>query len=137
MFGTLGVAVGLYPLLYFLIDRHFGLLATKSEALLRSLPWNAAFYGHIVLGGVALAIGWMQFSRRLRVRRPVLHRRIGRVYVLSVLVSGMCGIYIGYFATGGLVSSLGFVSLGVLWLAATAQAYTTARRRDLAAHAVG
>jgi len=48
-----------------------------------------------------------------------LHRAIGKVYVIAVLISGTCGIYIGSFATGGIISKAGFISLGITWLAST------------------
>lgn len=61
-FGFLSVIIGLYPIIYFLIDRQFGLLSSKSAELLNNNLWNICFYGHIILGGLALLIGWLQFS---------------------------------------------------------------------------
>ena len=57
VFVVLAVAVGLYPITYFFVDRQFGLLASKSEELLTDTFWNIGFYGHILLGGLALFIG--------------------------------------------------------------------------------
>src|SRR5690606_19806766 len=89
IFGCLCIVVGLYPIIYFLIDRHFGLLSSKSQELLSNQMWNLGFYGHIVLGGIALLIGWTQFSSKLRKTRMALHRTIGKIYILSVLISGI------------------------------------------------
>lgn len=119
--------IGLYPLMYFFIDREFGLLSNKSPELLQDVLWNIAFYGHIVPGGLALLTGWIQFSKKFRQRNPGVHRKIGMMYVSSVAVSGICGIYIGFFATGGIVAALGFILLGVVWLYTTAKAYVSAR----------
>lgn len=94
LFATMCILVGLYPAIYFLIDRHFGLLSSKTPGLLADQIWNAGFYGHIILGGVALLIGWTQFSTGLRRRRAGLHRMIGKVYISMVLISGVCGVYI-------------------------------------------
>lgn len=134
IFGGMCIAVGLYPFLYFIIDRHFGLLGQKSQEILNDLIWNMGFYGHIVLGGVALFIGWTQFSKSLRKKRPAIHRSIGKVYVISVLISGICGIYIGIFATGGIVSSVGFISLGVIWLITTTMAYNAIKVGNISTH---
>ena len=59
------------------------------------------FYGHIIFGGIALGIGWLQFNQRLRIRNLSLHRNLGKVYLGAVGISGVCAIYIGSFATGG------------------------------------
>jgi len=134
VFVVLAILVGLYPLLYFVIDREFGLLASKSDSLLSNVFWNIGFYGHILLGGLALLIGWVQFSKKLRNSNLRRHRNIGKVYVIAVVISGVCSIYIGLYATGGVVSSLGFISLGIVWLYTTIKAYTAVRNGDLQLH---
>ena len=72
------VMIGLYPIIYFIIDRKFGLLHFKDEELLNNIIWNTAFYIHITMGGIALLIGWSQFSEKLRNKKLQLHRLIGR-----------------------------------------------------------
>ncbi len=132
--GVFSVLIGLYPIIYFLVDRKFGLLASKSEVLLQDYVWNIAFYGHIVLGGLALLIGWLQFSNKLRLKNVSLHRRIGKVYMLSVLISGICGLYIALHATGGIISVLGFFTLGVIWLSTTVFALVSIKKGDVTLH---
>lgn len=134
VFVFLAILVGLYPLLYFAVDREFGLLASKSDSLLSNVFWNIGFYGHILLGGLTLLIGWIQFSKKLRNANLKRHRNIGKVYVISAIFSGICSIYIGLYATGGLISSLGFISLGLVWLYTTIKAYLAVRDGDLQLH---
>lgn len=134
VFVFLAIVVGLYPLLYLVSDREFGLLASKDDALLSNVIWNIGFYGHILLGGLALLIGWIQFSKKLRNANLGRHRNIGKVYIIAALISGTCAIYIGFFATGGLISSLGFISLGIVWLYTTIKAYLAVRNNDLQLH---
>ncbi|MEQ9187843.1 MAG: DUF2306 domain-containing protein [Cryomorphaceae bacterium] len=134
LLGISSTLIGFYPILYFLIDRNFGLLASKSSELLADVLWNAAFYGHIVLGGLALCIGWIQFSAKLRNEHLRLHRRIGKTYVTSVLISGFCGVYIAHFATGGYVSIVGFTCLGIIWLATTLLAYRAVLKGKIKLH---
>jgi len=134
IFSTLCVLIGLYPIIYFLIDRHFGLLSTKTQELLTNHIWNIGFYGHIVLGGVALLIGWTQFSTQLRNKRIKLHRTIGKIYILSVLISGVCGIYIAQFATGGISNVIGFSLSGIIWLTTTFLAYQAIRKGNIEQH---
>lgn len=134
VFAVLAVAIGLYPLTYFFIDREFGLLASKSEELLSNTFWNIGFYGHILFGGLALLIGWVQFSEKIRNSNLQRHRTIGKVYVTAALISGSCGIYIGLYATGGIISALGFMSLGTIWLYTTLKAYFAIRKGDVELH---
>lgn len=96
--------------------------------------WNIAFYLHIILGGLALLIGWLQFSNKLRIKMVKLHRVIGKTYVVSVLISAIFGLYIAFFATGGVISILGFSSLGVIWLTTTALGFKAIRNRNIELH---
>ncbi|WKN41015.1 DUF2306 domain-containing protein [Tunicatimonas pelagia] len=113
------LTVSLYPLYYLLANQPVGLLMHKSGELLVSTTWNIAFYSHICLGGVALAVGWMQFVKSLRQLHPSAHGTVGIVYAVAVLISGLSGIYIAQSANGGLISGLGFATLGIAWLATT------------------
>jgi uncharacterized membrane protein len=126
--------IGLYPISYFLVDREFGLLSSKSQELLADQLWNMAFYPHIVFGGIALLIGWTQFSNSLRKKRIGLHRSLGKVYLVSVLLSGIGGVYIAQFATGGLINIIAFSMSGLIWLASSAMAYMAIRKGDVARH---
>ncbi|MDH7446979.1 DUF2306 domain-containing protein [Aquimarina sp. 2201CG14-23] len=121
--AILSILIGLYPFVYFLVDEKFGLLNSKSNDLLTNTVWNTAFYTHITLGGIALLVGWTQFSKRIRSTRLKLHKLLGKVYVITVLISGVSGVYIGLFATGGIIASLGFIGLGMTWLYSTIAAY--------------
>ena len=128
------IIIGLYPGIYFIKDRTFGLLSSKSGELLANALWNTAFYTHIILGGIALLIGWLQFSTKLRLRKLSLHRTIGKIYMVAVLLSSVAGIGIGFFATGGLVTSAGFICLGIIWFTTTLQAYLEIRNGKVEQH---
>jgi hypothetical protein len=130
----LAIVIGLYPSLYFFIDRKFGLLSTKSDDLLTNISWNIGFYTHIIFGGLALTIGWTQFNSNFRNRNLLWHRRIGMFYIVTVILSSLAGMYIGFFATGGFVSSLGFICLGVIWFSTTVKAYVNIKNRQIETH---
>jgi len=134
LFGFLATGVGLYPLLYFFMDESQGLLSQKPPEVLESTLWNLAFRFHIFLGGLSLLTGWTQFSSKLRSRRLSLHRTLGKIYVLSVLISGISGLYIAFFSTGGLVSQWGFSLLAVSWLFTTYMAFSKIRIMDIDSH---
>ncbi|NHF58175.1 DUF2306 domain-containing protein [Flavobacteriaceae bacterium TP-CH-4] len=134
VFAVLAICIGLYPTMYLFIDRDIGLLASKSDALLANPAWNIGFYGHIFFGGLALLVGWSQFSKRWRNSYLQAHRTIGKIYVVAALISGICGIFIAFYATGGIISMLGFLCLGVFWVFTTGKAYLAIRKGDISLH---
>ncbi len=134
VFAFLAIGIGLYPLMYVTTASEFGLLASKSAELLSSKVWNVAFYGHITFGGLALLSGWSQFSPKLRSRNLNLHRNLGKFYVITALIGGICGVYLGFFATGGIIPAVGFICLGIIWLYTTLRAYIAIRKKDLSLH---
>ena len=132
--AILAIFVGLYPFAYFFVNRKFGLLQSKSDAVLTNVLWNAGFYIHITLGGIALLIGWTQFSVRLRKKRLKLHRQIGKVYLIAALASSFTSVYIALYATGGIIASLGFIFLGIIWFYTTLKAYLDIRNGQVEKH---
>ena len=89
---------------------------------------------HILGGVVALAVGPFQFLTRLRVRFPQIHRWLGRIYLLAVLLGGVAGLYMATFAYAGFITSLGFATLAVLWLSSGFMAYRTIRAGNTVPH---
>lgn len=130
IFILFAVLIGLYPLIYVFVDMSQGLMASKSVEVRSSSVWLAAFYVHMFSGGIALLSGWSQFSRRFRNRNPGFHRTLGKVYLIAVVVSGIAGLYIAQYATGGIISILGFSCLATAWVVTSLQAYVVIRRKD-------
>lgn len=85
-------------------------------------------------GVVALALGAWSFWGALRDKYLGLHRWLGRVYLLAVLVGGSAGCYMAQTAFGGLPTRIGFSLLGGLWLATGALAYRRIRQGNVQAH---
>ena len=127
------IIIGLYPGIYIFYHR-FGPLQFKSEALLSNVIYNIGFYTHIMLGGLALLIGWLQFIPKLRKRNWKMHRQIGRVYVIAASLSAVAAIYIAVYATGGIIATLGFMGLGITWLYTTLRAYVTIKNKQIVQH---
>lgn len=132
--AVLAIAIGLYPGIYFFKARTFGLLSLKSSELLANVLWNAAFYAHIILGGIALLTGWLQFNTKLRLRRLSTHSTIGKIYIISVIISSFASIGLGFFATGGVITSTGFICLGIIWFTTTLLAYLKIKNLQIEQH---
>jgi uncharacterized membrane protein len=89
---------------------------------------------HAAAASTALLAGPFQFLPGLRARRPGLHRRTGRAYVMACLIGGLSGAVLAAGARTGLPSTIGFGLLAAAWLGATWRAYDAARNRRIAEH---
>ena len=135
LFAFLALVVGLYPLLYLSAGfRSAGFLSGKPAELQQSTLYLAIFYTHVVFGAIALLTGWSQFSEKFRFRYLQTHRNVGKLYVVSVLLSSISGFGIAMFATGGMVSVLGFAALAATWLFSNVKAYTSILNRNVQEH---
>jgi uncharacterized membrane protein len=89
---------------------------------------------HIVASGIALISGPFQFLRPLRHRFPLVHRTLGRIYVVASLIGAVAGGSIALFSTSGLVAGFGFLALAIAWLTCTIRAWLAVRRHDYVTH---
>jgi uncharacterized membrane protein len=89
---------------------------------------------HLLAGPLALLLLPWQFLHNLRQSRPSLHRRIGYVYVLSVLVGAVGALALLPDFLGHGTAAIGFALLGLLWAGTTIRAVQAARVGDHAAH---
>jgi Predicted membrane protein (DUF2306) len=126
--GVAGYAVGVYGFLPLGAVLHPDMRATFETH-------RTGIYAHIFASVVALALGPFQFSAKLRTARPGLHRWSGRLYLgVGVLVGGLAGLFMAFYAFGGLPARLGFGCLALAWLYTGFRAYLAIRARDLASH---
>ena len=109
----LATAIGLFSLRY-------GLPEVPAPADLPSFVSHSQWLvAHAVSASVALILGPWQLVPRLRRWSLASHRWTGRAYGLAVLVGGVTAFPVATNAAHGSVSSLGFMVLGVAWLATT------------------
>lgn len=133
--AVFSISIGLYPLIYLIVDMNGeGLLGSKPVSVSTSFLWRIAFFTHIYLGGISLLVGWSQFSKRIRGKRLKIHRLLGRIYVICVLISAIAGFYVALFANGGILSQLGFSFLAIGWFYTTLNGYTTIKKKEIESH---
>ena len=89
---------------------------------------------HVVGGGIALLIAPFQFM--IYRRNRTLHRYLGRVYFLVIMLASIGGYYMAWHAFGGLISMLGLGILSTLWWSFTLLAVMHARNGNIQAHRV-
>jgi uncharacterized membrane protein len=134
LLALLCLGVGLYPGVYLLAPGKFGLLQSKSDSLLGNPLWRIGFYTHILWGGIALSIGWVQFIQSWRKRHVRLHRFLGKLYLLAVGISSLAAIGISPASSTGWIAGFGFGSLGLVWFLVTWMAYLRIRKGDFRSH---
>jgi uncharacterized membrane protein len=117
-------------------------LAPASSALSEAAVADEAFARHslltmvhIVPGLLFLVLGPLQFVRRLRSRRPRLHRWTGRVVLASGVVVGATALLMTTrMAIGGANETAATMLFAILFLVALARAFLAIRRGQVALH---
>lgn len=111
-----------------------GMVSAKLENA--SFPyhvWKIFFYPHIILGIVALLVGAYQLTNKSR-RNPKVHKRLGRIYGISILVNVLVVPYIALYATGGIPTTLAFMVLDVFWFITTIAGIRAIRNKQVVRH---
>lgn len=95
---------------------------------------NPAIAVHAGAAATALLIGPFQFLQGIRRRWPIVHRWIGRIYVTGCLIGGAAALVLAAGISSGPFASVGFATLGVLWIYVSIQGWITARKRRFQEH---
>ncbi|HDR7277664.1 TPA: DUF2306 domain-containing protein, partial [Bacillus paranthracis] len=96
--------------------------------------WYSMLFTHITTSIVALVIGPFTLSTKFRERNINRHRIMGRIYMVGILLGGLSGLYLSFYATGGLVAKLGFGLLSVLWLTSAYEALHRVKNKKIKEH---
>jgi hypothetical protein len=106
---------------------------SKTSELRHSSFYLSAFFAHIFTGSFALILGLFQF-RRSKIWEPV-HKRLGKVYVFTVLIlTAPAGFVIAFFSNGGIIPVISFLMLATLWWSFTFLAYRRILNENVEAH---
>lgn len=119
---------------YASFDIDAGFLQIKQD-FIGNRVWLTAFYVHVFSSLFALLAGFTQFSTRIRRHAPKIHRFVGRIYVVDILlITGPAGCLMSFYANGGIYSQLAFFVLSALWWYFTYCAWRAAVEGDFAKH---
>jgi predicted membrane protein DUF2306 len=127
---VLSMAVAAYALFLTVTGFAFVPANVKANAFPSSLGINI----HIAASAFALLMGPWQFRRSLRMRRPHVHRWMGRTYVTACVVGGAAGASIAMFSDAGPIAGSGFLMLGLAWLITTLLGWRAALQRRYVDH---
>lgn len=122
--------------IYIPVKNDAGFLQLKQEYI-HITEWRVAFFTHVFTSILVLVAGFTQFSKKFLKQQPKLHRTVGYIYVINILmVTGPSGLLMSFYANGGVSSQTAFVLLSVLWIGFTAMALYKAIKKDFTAHRI-
>lgn len=113
---------------------HFLTLSRAALGKYFELRW--VLIAHITAGGGALVLGLIQFWPKLRKYSWKLHRVIGLLYLMAILLSSVCALVLA-FSTAYEVNWAYAFSLQVwvgVWISSTAIAFYAALKRKFELH---
>lgn len=132
--GFLALCLVVIAASYFHFETDYHFLKSKQEYLPNKL-WLSTFYLHLASGIVAVLAGFPLFFNRFIGFNSVWHKRTGRIYVYSILLtSGPTGFYLAFFAEGGPFASVGFILMSTIWMMITWVAVQKIIKGDLEGH---
>ncbi len=97
--------------------------------------WRAKWWlvAHLGGGSLALLLGPFQFVGWIRRKYVKVHRWVGRLYLVGVLVGATASVYIG-LVVAPKAFGIALVYLALPWVVTTGMAYLAVMRRQFAAH---
>ena len=132
----LALLVSVMSFMYLFDGVNEGYLELKSKEVLKSRLWWSFLYTHIVTVGIAIVIGWIQFSKRMQTTYVKWHRTLGKIYVVMALLCAISGFYIGFFATGGWIPATGFIAMALIYFYTTLQGFLAIKNKQITAHQI-
>ena len=98
--------------------------------------WKARWWlvAHLIGGSLALLLGPFQFIGWIRRRYVKVHRWMGRLYLMGVLVGSVGAFYMALWVTPIKAFGVALLYLMVAWVVTSGMAYLSALRRQFAAH---
>lgn len=97
--------------------------------------WRWSFYIHVFTSILIVISGLTQFSRYILIKTPKLHRVMGSIYLIDVLlVSGPTALIMSFYANGSYPAQTSFVLLSICWLLSTFYSYLLVRKKEYERH---
>ncbi|MEB9682983.1 hypothetical protein BK742_17765 [Bacillus thuringiensis serovar pingluonsis] len=119
----------------FIVDPTFhDFISRKDQLIANESLWILMIRIHIILAITSLLTGPLEIIKRIRVKSLKFHRWNGRLYVLSIILNFIPGVYVSFFATGGFLSTTGFLILDILWLGTTILGYLSIKKQKVILH---
>ncbi|MCR1287410.1 DUF2306 domain-containing protein [Shouchella clausii] len=96
--------------------------------------WLNVMYIHVAFACVAMAVGLLNFSKRIFAKSRKFHRLNGYLYFVSVLIVVLTSGYMAPYATGGKIVSIGFNAINIIWPLITIIALVQIKKKRMTQH---
>lgn len=126
--AAFALALGIYSLRYALPH------IPHSAPLPSFVIHRTALIFHATFASIALLTGPWQFIPSLRRKHLGLHRWTGRIYLSAIAVAYVFSLPVALAANGGIISTLGFLSLGIVWIFTSGMGLRAILQKRVAAH---
>lgn len=124
----------LLSLPYIHFERDVDFLETK-QLIYHIKPWKYSFYIHVFFSPVVIISGLFQFNRWIIFHKPKVHRILGYIYIISVLlISAPSALIMSFYANGGRIAQTSFVILTLCWILFTWIAFQKAKKGNYTSH---
>lgn len=125
--------------IYVLVDTELRFVLNKSpeSERLKSMSW--ILIPHVFFAAIALTIGPFQFSSNIRSKNAKLHRKIGKLYLISILLSVPFSILLPiYYPMPGANITFKFVNItqASVWGITALLAWIAATKRQISLHKI-
>ena len=138
VFRYIGWTIVLSISLYFVLENVLPYFIKENGFSPDMIPFKPSFLIHLLLGTLMISIAPLQFISQIRKRHIKVHRILGLVYVLSVLISGIVALYIAVvkmIITEKLITfGVGLFGLGIASLITTLTAYWMIKKKKYEQH---
>lgn len=108
----------------------------EKESYGRFWDYRSALVFHIACGLTAMIIGPFQFSKAFRNKYIRIHRMLGRIYLISILIGTVSATYLSW-TSGYKISfawAFGLQALAVAWITTALMAYLAVMKRRMIQH---
>ncbi|MEA1786146.1 DUF2306 domain-containing protein [Arenibacter sp. GZD96] len=123
---------------YFVIDRALPYFFNFNKEHYQDYYWPNKWWlvGHLLGGALALIIGPFQLSTSFRNRFLNLHRSLGKVFIIAIIIGSLSAIYMSFYVAPQVnVSwSISLFVMALVWLASVLMAYRAIRLKRIQQH---
>lgn len=129
------VIIGLIAL-YYVVQRVFPYTSFNIEQYRDYWPEKWWLVGHLIGGMTALLIGPFQFSSSFRNRYLKVHRTLGKIYIVAIIIGSLCAFYMSFTIAPKFNSawSIALFFLALPWLVCVLMAYRMIRLKRIPQH---
>jgi uncharacterized membrane protein len=122
--------------LYYVIDRVLPYTSFNIEQYRDYWPEKWWLVGHLIGGMTALLVGPFQFSTAFRNRYLKVHRTLGKIYIVAIIIGSFCAIYMSLTVATevNMAWSIGLFFLAIPWLISVLMAYRMIRLKRILQH---